>query len=156
MVLPQRRRDRGSRSCEQLWTEPPEAVGVDGRWNPAGIAPAPAPASGSIASPASLARSSMETSHPALPAPGHRAPGHSACFTAAVGSCCFPLSHYNSILMRLPPARLPNRRLHVSARGWRGDIWVLLVCSWECLWTQKRGEKKRKKKSQEGQANPSL
>lgn len=90
-------------------------------------------ASGSIASPASLARSSMETSHPALPAPAHRAPGHSACFTAAVGSCCFPLSHYNSILMRLPPAHLPNRRLHVSACGWRADIWVRLVRSWECL-----------------------
>lgn len=97
-------------------------------------------------SPASLAHSSMETSHPALTAPCHGAPGHSARFTAAGGSCYFPLSHYNSILMRLPSARLSNRRLHVSACGLCGDIWVHLVCSWECIWTQKRGGKKKEGK----------
>lgn len=59
-------------------------------------------------SPASLAHSSMETSCPALAAPRHWAPGHFARFTAAVGSCYFSLSYYNSILMRLPPACLSS------------------------------------------------
>lgn len=88
------------------------------------------------------------------------APGQIAQFTAAVGSCCFSLSCYNSSLIRIPPAShlLWNKKLHVSACDFCCDIWVHLLGSWELVVTLEGGERmeKRERKIKTGQEKASL
>lgn len=134
----QRRWGWGSR--RRIWPEAPEEVGAGGKWGAEGICPHAHSQQWCLASfvPAWLA----PPWEPAAPP----APGHIAQFTAAVRSCCFSLSCYNSSLIRLPPGSHLrwNKKLHVSTRDFCCDIWVHLLGSWELVITLEGGERMKK------------